>query len=61
MALHEVDKPMNPRLRVSLDKQVNVFSHAYHYYSDITLAADFRNDAVEQLIDAIDKDFAPIF
>jgi hypothetical protein len=61
-ALHELDKPMNPKLRGSLNKQVNKVRHDFHFdYSDVTVAADSHNDLLEPLIDAIDKHFAPIF
>jgi hypothetical protein len=53
---------MNPKLRVSLNKQVNKVRHDFHFdYSGITLAADSHNDLLEPLIDAIDKHFAPKF
>jgi hypothetical protein len=59
-ALHELDKPMNPKLRGSLNKQVNKVRHDFHFdYSDVTLAADSHNDLLEPLIDAVDIFWAP--
>jgi hypothetical protein len=53
---------MNPKLRGSLNKQVNKVRHDFHFdYSDVTLAADSHNDLLEPLIDAVDSTLGRYF